>query len=49
VAELGRWDILVKNAAVAITKPFGEITEADLRGGRTRPGNAGARGERSRA
>ncbi|HUK73578.1 MAG TPA: SDR family oxidoreductase [Streptosporangiaceae bacterium] len=30
VAEYGRWDILVNNAAVAITKPFGQITGADF-------------------
>ena len=26
----GRWDVLVNNAAVAITKPFAEITEAEF-------------------
>jgi 3-oxoacyl-[acyl-carrier protein] reductase len=26
----GHWDILVNNAAVAITKPFSEITEAEF-------------------
>jgi len=30
LAEFGHWDILVNNAAVAITKPFGEITEAEF-------------------
>jgi 3-oxoacyl-[acyl-carrier protein] reductase len=30
LAGFGRWDILVNNAAVAITKPFGQITEADF-------------------
>jgi len=30
LAEYGRWDVLVNNAAVAITKPFGEITEAEF-------------------
>jgi len=30
LAEYGRWDILVNNAAVAITKPFAQITEAEL-------------------
>lgn len=30
LARFGRWDILVNNAAVAITKPFAEITEADF-------------------
>jgi 3-oxoacyl-[acyl-carrier protein] reductase len=30
LAEFGRWDILVNNAAVAITKPFSEITEAEF-------------------
>jgi 3-oxoacyl-[acyl-carrier protein] reductase len=30
LAESGRWDILVNNAAVAITKPLGEITEAEF-------------------
>ena len=30
LAGCGRWDILVNNAAVAITKPFGEITEAEF-------------------
>ena len=30
LAEFGRWDILVNNAAVAVTKPFGEITEAEF-------------------
>ena len=30
LAAFGRWDMLVNNAAVAITKPFGQITEADF-------------------
>jgi hypothetical protein len=30
LATFGRWDILVNNAAIAITKLFPEITEADL-------------------
>lgn len=30
LAEFGRWDVLVSNAAVAITKPFAEITEAEF-------------------
>ena len=30
LAECGRWDILVNNAAVAITKPFPEVTEAEF-------------------
>ena len=30
LTEFGRWDILVNNAAVAITKPFSEITEAEF-------------------
>jgi 3-oxoacyl-[acyl-carrier protein] reductase len=30
LATFGRWDILVNNAAVAITKPFPEITEAEF-------------------
>ncbi len=30
VRESGRWDILVNNAAVAITKPFDAITEAEF-------------------
>ena len=30
LAGFGRWDILVNNAAVAITKPFPEITEAEF-------------------
>ena len=30
LAEFGRWDILVNNAAVAITKPFAQITEAEF-------------------
>jgi 3-oxoacyl-[acyl-carrier protein] reductase len=30
LAEFGRWDILVNNAAVAVTKPFGQITEAEF-------------------
>ena len=30
LAGFGRWDILVNNAAVAITEPFGEITEAEF-------------------
>jgi 3-oxoacyl-[acyl-carrier protein] reductase len=30
LTEFGRWDILVNNAAVAITKPFGTITEAEF-------------------
>jgi 3-oxoacyl-[acyl-carrier protein] reductase len=29
LAEYGRWDVLMNNAAVAITKPFGEITDDD--------------------
>jgi 3-oxoacyl-[acyl-carrier protein] reductase len=29
-SALGRWDILVNNAAVAITKPFPEVTKAEL-------------------
>ncbi|MEY9928417.1 3-oxoacyl-[acyl-carrier protein] reductase [Catenulispora sp. GP43] len=28
--EFGGWDILVNNAAVAVTKPFGEVTEAEF-------------------
>ncbi|HEX3513008.1 MAG TPA: SDR family oxidoreductase [Trebonia sp.] len=30
LADGGRWDILVNNAAVAITKPFPEVTEAEF-------------------
>ena len=30
LATFGRWDILVSNAAVAITKPFPQITEAEF-------------------
>jgi 3-oxoacyl-[acyl-carrier protein] reductase len=30
LAECGRWDILVNNAAVAITKPFPEVTEEEF-------------------
>jgi 3-oxoacyl-[acyl-carrier protein] reductase len=30
LAEFGRWDILVNNAAVAMTKPFAQITEAEF-------------------
>lgn len=30
VSEHGRWDLLVNNAAVAITKPFPQLTEEDL-------------------
>lgn len=30
LSDFGRWDVLVNNAAVAITKPFGDITEADF-------------------
>ena len=30
LGEYGRWDILVNNAAVAITKPFAQITEAEF-------------------
>lgn len=30
LATFGRWDILVSNAAVAITKPFAEVAEAEF-------------------
>ncbi len=30
IGEFGRWDVLVNNAAVAVTKPFGQITEAEF-------------------
>ncbi len=30
LSEWGRWDILVNNAAVAITRPFAEVTEAEF-------------------
>jgi 3-oxoacyl-[acyl-carrier protein] reductase len=30
LAEYGRWDVLVNNAAVAIIRPFAEVTDADL-------------------
>ena len=30
LGEYGRWDVLVNNAAVAITKPFAQITEAEF-------------------
>jgi 3-oxoacyl-[acyl-carrier protein] reductase len=30
LSEFGRWDVLVNNAAVAITKPFPEITGEDF-------------------
>lgn len=30
LAKFGRWDILVNNAAVAITKPFGAVTEDEF-------------------
>ena len=30
LAEFGRWDILVNNTAIAITKPFGQISEAEF-------------------
>jgi 3-oxoacyl-[acyl-carrier protein] reductase len=30
LGEYGRWDVLVNNAAVAVTKPFGQITEEDF-------------------
>ena len=30
LAQYGSWDILVNNAAVAITKPFPQITGADF-------------------
>jgi 3-oxoacyl-[acyl-carrier protein] reductase len=28
--RFGRWDVLVNNAAVAVTKPFGQVTEAEF-------------------
>ena len=30
LGEYGRWDVLVNNAAVAITKPFAQFTEAEF-------------------
>jgi 3-oxoacyl-[acyl-carrier protein] reductase len=30
LGEYGRWDVLVNNAAVAVTKPFGQITEEEF-------------------
>ena len=30
LAEYGRWDILVNNAAVAVTKPFAQVTEEEF-------------------
>jgi NAD(P)-dependent dehydrogenase (short-subunit alcohol dehydrogenase family) len=30
LAAWGRWDVLVSNAAVAITKPFSQISEAEF-------------------
>jgi 3-oxoacyl-[acyl-carrier protein] reductase len=30
LAEYGRWDVLVNNAAVAIIRPFAEVTDADF-------------------
>lgn len=30
LAAYGHWDVLVNNAAVAITKPFAQIIEADF-------------------
>ena len=30
LAEFGRWDVLINNAAVAITKPFPQITEEEF-------------------
>src|SRR5260370_15267943 len=30
LGEYGRWDILVKNVAVAVTKPFAQISEAEF-------------------
>lgn len=30
IEEFGGWDILVNNAAIAVTKPFGEVTEEEF-------------------
>jgi 3-oxoacyl-[acyl-carrier protein] reductase len=30
LGEYGRWDVLVNNAAVAITRPFAQVTEAEF-------------------
>src|SRR5213078_4647642 len=30
LSEFGHWDILVNNAAVAVTKPFAQVTEAEF-------------------
>jgi len=30
IAEYGQWDVLVNNAAVAITKPFAQVTEEEF-------------------
>jgi hypothetical protein len=39
LSEYGRWDVLVNNSAVAVTKPFPQITEAEFERGNDDGGN----------